>query len=83
MGVTLAGYEAEWADSVSTDFQQRAQGGLRDTDTLSTVRSYKKASIGVAVSGRPTGPFQYLRSFRPHGQESRDMTLFKASSGCA
>ena len=64
------------------NFQQQAHGGLRDTDNLIAVRSYKKASVGVAVSGRPMGPFQYLRSFRPHGQESRDMTLFKARPNC-
>jgi hypothetical protein len=38
---------------------------------------YKKALIGVAVSDRATGPFEYLGSFRPCGQESRDFTLFQ------
>jgi hypothetical protein len=38
---------------------------------------YRKAHAGVAVSGSPTGPFQYLGSFKPNGQDSRDQTLFK------
>ncbi|CAL4960163.1 unnamed protein product [Urochloa decumbens] len=39
--------------------------------------NYTKASVGVAVSNSPTGPFTYLYSFRPHGFASRDMTIFK------
>ncbi|KAL2613163.1 hypothetical protein R1flu_024855 [Riccia fluitans] len=39
--------------------------------------NYSKASVGVAVSSKPVGPFTYLRSMRPHNQDSRDMTLFK------
>jgi hypothetical protein len=39
--------------------------------------AYKLARVGVAVSSSPLGPFKFLRSFRPNGQESRDMTLFK------
>ena len=38
---------------------------------------YEAARIGVAVAEHPTGPFHYLRSFRPHGQQSRDLTVFK------
>jgi hypothetical protein len=38
---------------------------------------YRMASAGVAISDSPTGPFTYLRSFRPHGEECRDMTVFK------
>ena len=38
------------------------------------------ASAGVAISDSPTGPFTYLRSFRPHGEECRDMTIFKVCS---
>lgn len=37
---------------------------------------YKKASVGVAVSDSPTGPFEYLGSFRPNDEESRDMTVY-------
>jgi len=44
---------------------------------------YKKASAGVAISNSPTGPFEYLRSVRPLGAESRDMTLFADDDGAA
>ena len=43
--------------------------------------NYTKASVGVAVSDSPTGPFSYLYSKRPHGCESRDMTIFKDDNG--
>ncbi|CAN4079782.1 unnamed protein product [Withania somnifera] len=45
--------------------------------------NYTKASAGVAISDFPTGPFDYLYSKRPHGYESRDMTLFKDEDGVA
>ncbi|MQM03759.1 hypothetical protein Taro_036548 [Colocasia esculenta] len=45
--------------------------------------NYTKASVGVAVSNSPTGPFEYLYSQRPHGCESRDMTIFKDEDGKA
>jgi hypothetical protein len=38
---------------------------------------YSFARAGTAVSDRPEGPYHYLGSLRPNGQESRDMTLFK------
>ncbi|KAK3284267.1 hypothetical protein CYMTET_8068 [Cymbomonas tetramitiformis] len=41
------------------------------------VMDYKAARTGVAVSKTPEGPFRYLGSVRPDGQESRDMTVFK------
>jgi len=44
---------------------------------------YNYARAGVAVSDSPTGPFEYLRSIRPNGQMSRDMTLFKDEDGRA
>jgi len=44
---------------------------------------YKKASAGVAVADRPTGPYRYLGSVRPDGGESRDMTLFQDDDGKA
>lgn len=46
-------------------------------------RTYRKASVGVAVSDTPGGPFEYIRSFRPCGVESRDMTLFQDADGSA
>jgi hypothetical protein len=44
---------------------------------------YSYARAGVAVSDRPEGPYAYLGSFRPNGQMSRDMTLFKDDDGKA
>jgi lysophospholipase L1-like esterase len=44
---------------------------------------YKKASAGVAVADRPTGPYRHLGSVRPDGGESRDMTLFQDDDGKA
>jgi hypothetical protein len=44
---------------------------------------YAAARAGVAVSKRPAGPYTYLRSFRPDGEMSRDMTLFSDDDGKA
>ena len=44
---------------------------------------YLYARAGVAVSDNPTGPFTYLKSVRPYGQMSRDMTLFADDDGRA
>ncbi len=44
---------------------------------------YKAARAGVAVADRPTGPFVYLESVRPEGQESRDQTVFQDDDGKA
>lgn len=38
---------------------------------------YSFARVGVAISDTPLGPFRYIGSFRPHGLESRDFTLFE------
>lgn len=46
-------------------------------------RGYTAAQTGVAVSGKPTGPYRFLDSFRPDGQESRDMTVFEDTNGKA
>ncbi|KAL2458905.1 Arabinanase/levansucrase/invertase [Forsythia ovata] len=45
--------------------------------------TYTKASVGIAVSKSPTGPFEYRYSLRPHGFDSRDMTIFKDDDGVA
>lgn len=45
--------------------------------------NYTRASVGVAVSASPTGPFDYLYSKRPHGFDSRDMSVFKDDDGVA
>ncbi len=42
---------------------------------------YSKAAAGVAVSDSPTGPFEYLGSFRPNNAMSRDQTLFVDDDG--
>ncbi len=46
-------------------------------------QGYRAARVGVAVSDTPTGPFHYLRSFRPDGEMSRDLTLFQDDDGKA
>ncbi|TXG74092.1 hypothetical protein EZV62_002671 [Acer yangbiense] len=38
--------------------------------------NYTKASVGVAISDYPTGPFNYIYSKQPHSFDSRDMTIF-------
>lgn len=42
---------------------------------------YSRASIGVAVSEHPTGPFRYHHSIRPGGHDSRDLTVFQDDDG--
>lgn len=44
---------------------------------------YVYARVGVAVSDSPTGPYSYLKSIRPNGADSRDMTVFKDDDGNA
>ncbi|MDQ0108640.1 hypothetical protein J2T02_003779 [Chitinophaga terrae (ex Kim and Jung 2007)] len=46
-------------------------------------QGYKAARAGVAVSDRITGPYKYLGSFRPNGNMSRDLTLFRDHDGKA
>lgn len=38
---------------------------------------YEWARAGVAIADQIIGPYRYLRSFRPHNQESRDSTVFQ------
>ena len=38
---------------------------------------YEWARVGVAVARNVTGPYRFLRSFRPHKQEARDLTVFQ------
>jgi len=45
--------------------------------------SYKDARTGVAVAQSPTGPFEYVGSFRPDESESRDMTVWQDDDGTA
>ncbi len=44
---------------------------------------YVFAGVGVAVSKSPVTGFEYLGSFQPNRQDSRDMTLFKDDDGTA
>jgi beta-galactosidase len=46
-------------------------------------KGYSAARAGVAVSDKPEGPYQYLTSFRPNGNMSRDMGLFVDDDGAA
>jgi hypothetical protein len=45
--------------------------------------AYKLARVGVAVSDTVDGNYQYLKSFRPLGQESRDIGQFIDDDGTA
>ena len=44
-------------------------------------QGYKYARVGVAISDRINGPYRYVRSFRPLGQESRDIGQFIDDDG--
>jgi hypothetical protein len=44
---------------------------------------YKLAKVATAVSNKPEGPFQYVRSFRPLDKESRDIGQFIDDDGSA
>lgn len=44
---------------------------------------YKLARVAVAVSKNVTGPYTYMRSFRPLGFESRDIGQFADNDGSA
>ncbi|MEI9944989.1 MAG: glycoside hydrolase family 43 protein [Chitinophagaceae bacterium] len=41
------------------------------------VNDYSYSQAGVAISDNPTGPYNYIRSVKPNGQMSRDMTVYK------
>jgi len=45
--------------------------------------AYDYARVGVAISDKPTGPFEYVTSFRPLGKESRDIGQFIDDDGSA
>jgi|GEM_PF-328712 len=46
-------------------------------------KGYSAARAGVAISDKVTGPYIYLKSFRPNGNMSRDMNLFVDDDGSA
>lgn len=43
--------------------------------------AYKEAKVGVAVGDTVCGKYQYLGSFQPMGNQSRDMGLFQDDDG--
>lgn len=43
--------------------------------------TYKDARVGVATSSTVCGNYTYLGSFKPLGNDSRDMTLYKDTDG--
>lgn len=43
--------------------------------------TYRFARVGVAVCDKPVGPFNYVKSFRPLGYESRDIGQFIDDDG--
>lgn len=46
-------------------------------------QGYSAARAGVATSKKAIGPYTFLRSFRPDGEMSRDMTLYADNDGKA
>ena len=54
-----------------------------DGNTQDSRLKYEFASVGVAVSSRPEGPFTFVKSFRPLGKESRDIGQFIDDDGSA
>jgi len=46
-------------------------------------KDYSYSQAGVAVSDKPEGPYQYIRSVKPNAQMARDMTVFKDTDGKA
>ena len=46
-------------------------------------KGYSAARAAVAISDKVAGPYKFLRSFRPNGNMSRDMTLFQDDDGAA
>jgi beta-xylosidase len=46
-------------------------------------KDYSYSQAGVAISKTPDGPYHYIRSIKPNGQMTRDMTLFKDDDGKA
>jgi len=44
---------------------------------------YSYARSGVAVSDKPTGPYHFLNSEKPNGNDARDMTIFQDDDGKA
>lgn len=54
-----------------------------DGEIVGQKGDYLYAKVGVAVSKRPTGPFTFVKSFRPLGYVSRDIGQFIDDDGSA
>lgn len=54
-----------------------------DGQVKGEVGNYKYARVGTAISDLPTGPFKFIRTFRPLGRESRDIGQFVDDDGSA
>ena len=46
-------------------------------------QGYKAARAAVAISDKPSGPYRFVKSFRPNDNMSRDMNLFVDDDGIA
>ncbi|MES2276114.1 MAG: family 43 glycosylhydrolase [Bacteroidota bacterium] len=46
-------------------------------------KTYRTAKVGIAVSDEPDGDYQFVKSFRPLGHESRDIGQFVDDDGTA
>jgi hypothetical protein len=46
-------------------------------------KSYKTASVGIAISDKPDGDYTFVKSFQPLGHESRDIGQFIDDDGAA
>jgi len=46
-------------------------------------KGYSAARAGIATSKSATGPYTFVRDFRPDGEMSRDMTLYQDDDGKA
>ena len=57
--------------------------GPLDPAETDPTQAYKLARVGVAVADTVAGPYHYVRSFRPLGQESRDIGQFIDDDGSA
>lgn len=44
---------------------------------------YRAARVGTAIADRPEGPYKFLRSWRPLGEQSRDIGQFIDDDGTA
>ncbi|XP_043713451.1 uncharacterized protein LOC122661983 isoform X1 [Telopea speciosissima] len=88
-GIVLAGEENETHELHKSNVLERPKVIYNDKTRKYVMwmhiddANYTKASVGVAISDHPVGPFEYLYSKQPHGFDSRDMTIFKDDDGMA